>query len=55
MTTVFTSRHILMSNGPGDNGNQVLCKGSLVTRFKAVKIITGNGKFPSPVVTRWTC
>jgi hypothetical protein len=31
----------------------VLCKGSLVTRFKATKIVTGNGKFPSQVVTRW--
>jgi hypothetical protein len=53
MGAVFTSRDILMSNGPEDNGNQVFCKGSLVTRFKATKIVTGNGKFPSQVVTRW--
>jgi hypothetical protein len=42
-----------MSNGPEDNGNRVLCKGSLVTGFKAVKIVTGDGNFPSEVVTRW--
>jgi hypothetical protein len=53
MSAVFTSRDIVMSNGPGDNGNQVLCKGSLVTGFKAAKIVTGNGIFPSQVVTRW--
>jgi hypothetical protein len=52
MSAVFTSRDILMSNGPGDNGNQVICKGSLVTRFKAAKTVTGNGKFLSQVVTR---
>jgi hypothetical protein len=53
MGAVFTSRDIVMSNAPGDNENQVLCKGSLVTRFKATKIVTGNGKFASQVVTRW--
>ncbi len=52
MSAVFTSRDIVMSNGPGDNGNQVLCKGSLVTRFEAAKIVTGNGKFLPQVVTR---
>ena len=48
MIAVFTSRDILMSNGPGDNGNRVLCKGSLVTGFKATNIVTGNGNFPLP-------
>jgi hypothetical protein len=40
-----------MSNGPGDNGNPVLWRGSLVTGFKAGKIVTGNGKFPLQMVT----
>jgi hypothetical protein len=52
ISAVFSSRDIVMSNGPGDNGNQVFCNGSLVTGFKATKIVTGNGKFPPQVVTR---
>jgi hypothetical protein len=50
MSAVFTSRDIVMSNAPGDNGNRVLCKGSLVTGFKAANIVTGNA---SGLVTRW--
>jgi hypothetical protein len=53
MSAVFTSRDIVMSNAPRDNGNRVLRKGSLVTGFKAANIVTGNGNFPSEVVTRW--
>ena len=37
MVALFTSRDIVMSNGPGNNGNQVVCKGSLVTRFGGTK------------------
>jgi hypothetical protein len=49
--SVFTSRDIVMSNGLADNGNQVICKRSLVTWFDAAKIVTGNGKFLFQVVT----
>jgi hypothetical protein len=41
---VFTSRDIVMLNGPMDNGNQMLCKRSLVTRLEGSKIVTGNGE-----------
>jgi hypothetical protein len=50
-SALFTSRAILMSNGPGYNRNSVLCIGSLVTGLKAAKTITGNGIPPLQMVT----
>jgi hypothetical protein len=51
MSAVFTSRDIVMSNGPNDNGNRVFCERSLVTGMDGTKLVTGNGKFIFPVVT----